>query len=215
MGQKVSEPTRVALVSREDGSSLTARRLKRAMIGRGLDPEDPIWESNLLVNTRAQSGSLMLDNEDELVELIRVLKAKRIEFCILDVLNVLHDADENDNTEMRRVLTKVSQIRKEVGCQICIVHHSVKDWDDSLTLSRLARGSSAIAGFAEFIIGIGMVDEALQVRQMRFETKSAEPLSTFFWRIFDQSNGGVSLARTEYEKKANGIKRKLQEMIPA
>jgi RecA-family ATPase len=197
---RVSEPTRVALVSREDAPGLTARRLKRVMVGMGKAPDDPIWETNLLVNSREQTKSLMLDDDQQLAALIIAMQEKRIEFCILDVLNVLHDADENDNSEMRRVLTRVSQIRKEVGCQICIVHHSVKDWDDTKTLSQLARGSSAIAGFAEFIIGIRMVDEVKQMRQMRFETKSSEPLQPFYWTISDLTMGGVELKQDpDYE----------------
>jgi RecA-family ATPase len=179
-----------------------------------LDPEDPIWETNLLVNTRQQSQNLMLDNEEELVQLINVMKVKRIEFCILDVLNVLHDADENDNTEMRRILARISQIRKEVGCQICVVHHSVKDWDDTRTLSQLARGSSAIAGFAEFIVGIRMVEEETQTRQARFETKSSEPLAPIYWRIMDQADGGVVLGTVEYEDKKKTTRSRVQELIP-
>jgi hypothetical protein len=197
---RVGEPTRVALVSREDAPGLTARRLKRAMAGMGKSPDDPIWQSNLLINTRDQSKNLMIDDDQQLAELIVAMQEKQIEFCILDVLNVLHDADENDNSEMRRVLTRVSQIRKEVGCQVCIVHHSVKDWDETKTLSQLARGSSAISGFAEFIVGIRMIDEGTQTRQMRFETKSSEPSQPFYWRIRDLPlSGGVVLERTDYE----------------
>lgn len=214
MEQRVSEPTRVALVSREDGSDLTARRIKRAIKGYGMEAEDPIWETNLLINTRAQTPNLMLDDDEQLVQLIRAMQQKKIEFCILDVLNVLHDADENDNTEMRRVLTRVSQIRKEVGCQICIVHHSVKDWDDTRTLSQLARGSSAIAGFAEFIVGIRMVDEETQTRQMRFETKSAEPLPPIHWKINDCQDGGVTLSLVEYEDKRRKTRGRVAELVP-
>jgi hypothetical protein len=194
---KVSEPTRVAIVSREDAPGLTARRLKRAILGRGA-MGNPLLDKNLMVNTREQSKDLMLDNDEQLAGLIQALQAKNIEFCILDVLNVLHDADENDNSEMRRVLTRVSQIRKDVGCQMCIVHHSIKEWDDNKTLSQLARGSSAIAGFAEFIVGIRLVDEETRTRQMRFETKSADPINAFCWKIYDSPmDNGVSLIRVD------------------
>jgi RecA-family ATPase len=150
----------------------------------------------------------MLDDDQQLTTLIAAMKAHRTEFCILDVLNVLHDADENDNTEMRRVLTRMSEIRKEVGCQVCVVHHSVKDWDDTKTLSQLARGSSAIAGFAEFIIGIRMIDEDTQTRQMRFETKSAEALPPLYWKIRDVALAdGVVLERVSYEGGSKEVNR--------
>jgi len=212
---RVSEPTRVALVSREDAPGLTARRLRRAMIGMGYEVDDPLWETNLMVNTRNQSKSLMLDDDEQLAALISELQRRKIEFCILDVLNVLHDADENDNTEMRKVLTRVSQIRSEVGCQICVVHHSVKDWDDTKTLSQLARGSSAIAGFAEFIIGIRMVDEEQQVRQMRFETKSDRPQAAIYWQIADKE-AGVALERVrDYEPKKSATRNRVAGVVGA
>lgn len=200
LGCKVPKAVRTALVSREDASGLTSRRMRRAMIGMGRTIDDPIFDTNLYVNTRQQTPELMLDDDEQLAELIREMKAKRIEFAILDVLNVLHGADENDNTEMRRVLMRVNQIRKEVGCEVCIIHHSVKDDDGNKTLSQLARGSSAISGFAEFIIGVRMIDEATQTRQMRFETKSAEPLHSFFWKIRDHPlTGAVTIERAVWE----------------
>jgi hypothetical protein len=208
---KVSEPTRVALISREDAPGLTARRIRRAMIGMGFDPNDALWDTNLLVNTRDQSKSLMLDDDEQLTAIITEMQRKKIEFCILDVLNILHDADENDNTEMRKILGRVTQIRDEVGCQICVVHHSVKDWDDTKTLSQLARGSSAIAGFAEYIIGIRMVDEDKQVRQMRFETKSDSPQPSIYWKIQDKE-AGVLLGRVDYEPKTATTRKKFSSM---
>jgi hypothetical protein len=207
LGYRVTEPTRVALVSREDAPGLTARRLRRAMIGMGFDPNDTLWDTNLLVNSREQSKSLMLDDDEQLAALIAEMQRKKIEFCILDVLNILHNADENDNTEMRKILGRVTQIRDEVGCQICVVHHSIKDWDDTKTLSQLARGSSAIAGFAEFIVGVRMVDEDKQVRQMRFETKSDSPQAAIYWKIRDKE-AGVLLERVDFEPKTTSTRKK-------
>jgi len=100
---------------------------------------------------------------------------------ILDVLNVLHTANENDNTEMRSVLARLEEIQREIGCGIGLVHHFNKMGTGSLT--KRMRGSSAIAGFCEWMIGISLEDEARKIRKMQFELKAAEPPEPVYWAI--------------------------------
>ena len=172
LGFNIPKPTRVALISREDAPQLTAWRVKHLFAGKNTR-EPNLFETNLYVNTRQQSAELMLDNEEQVSELMDALKQRQIEFAIFDVFNVLHAADENDNTEMRRVLRQLSKIQAEVGCAIGVVHHFNKAEQGSMT-QRL-RGSSAIAGWAEWLIGISMADEEQKIRRMEFELKAAQP----------------------------------------
>jgi hypothetical protein len=104
---------------------------------------------------------------------VRAFRHRGIEFAIFDVFNVMHAADENDNTEMRRVLRQLSRIQAEVGCGIGVVHHFNKAESGSMT-QRL-RGSSAIAGWAEWLIEISIADEDQKIRHMEFELKAAQP----------------------------------------
>jgi hypothetical protein len=178
----ISAPARVGLVSREDNPHLTAWRLRSLMSGKGLTVvQQQMLEKNLYVNSRAQTPSLMLDNEEEMTELLSVIKEKRLEFVILDVFNVLHAADENDNTEMRKVLNQCKRIQDESGAAIGILHHFNKETQGSIT-QRL-RGASAISGFAEWMIGITMADEDTRVRRMEFELKAACPPEPIYFHI--------------------------------
>lgn len=178
----VPSPVRVGLISREDNPSLTAWRLRSLMQGKGLNVvEQQMLETNLYVNTRSQTPGLMLDNEDEMNELMAAVKGLRLEFLILDVFNVLHSADENDNTEMRKVLNHCKRIQDETRASIAILHHFGKEQGGSIT-QRL-RGASAIAGFAEWIIGISMADEDTRVRRMEFELKAACPPEPIYFHI--------------------------------
>lgn len=177
----VPRPTRVGLVSREDNPSLTRWRLKALLAGRSFSPVQLNYlEQNLYVNTRAQTSSLMLDNEREMDELLGAVKERKIEFVLLDVFNVLHSADENDNTQMAQVLRRVRRIQDKSGAAIGIIHHYSKSGEGRIT-QRL-RGASAIAGFAEWIIGLRMVNEEGKIRQMEFELKagaSPDPINFF------------------------------------
>ena len=185
----VPRPVRTALVSREDNPVTTQRRTKRLMQAKGVNE---LLEENLYVNTAAQTPTLMLDNDEELTELIVELKRHRIEFCILDVFNRLHNADENDNTEMVGVLARIKRIQTEAGCSVAIVHHFNKA--PGRNLQTRLRGSSAIAGFAEWIIGISEADSERHVLSMEFVTKSAATPESISYRIADLGIDGSMLA---------------------
>ena len=188
LGMVVPRPVRTALVSREDNPSTTQRRMRRLLAAKGANS---LIEENLYVNTFAQTPTLMLDNEAELAELIDHLKRHRAELCILDVFNRLHSADENDNTEMVAVLAKAKRIQNEVGCSLAIVHHFNKA--PGRNLQTRLRGSSAIAGFAEWIAGISEVDAETHLLEMEFVTKSAAAPLPIRYRIADVGEHGEFL----------------------
>lgn len=140
----------------------------------------------------------MVDNPEQVAELVQALKAKRIEFAVFDVFNVLHAADENDNTEMRAILRQLSSIQAQVGCGIGVVHHLNKAENGSLT--QRIRGASAIAGWAEWLIGITMADEESKTRKIEFELKAAQPPDPIHYRIDSGHNSGTCrLLKSEHE----------------
>jgi RecA-family ATPase len=195
MGFRIPRPVKAALISREDNPSLTAWRLRHLFAGK--DAENPdLLTTNLYVNSREQSKQLLLDNPEQMAELLADLRIVKPEFVILDVLNVLHTAHENDNTEMRQVLARLDEIRREIGCAICITHHYNKAASGSIT--QRMRGSSAIAGWCEFMVGITIADAERKVRKMEFELKAAEPPEPIQW--FIASSPGVAMLKTIYQK---------------
>lgn len=194
LGFRVPKAVKVALVSREDNPSLTAWRIQKLFAGKSC-PLPELIELNLHVNSRRQSAEMMLDNPEHMGELMVALKTLRPEFAIFDVFNVLHCADENDNQEMRTVLRQLSRIQAEIGCGIAVVHHFNKS--DYGSMTQRLRGSSAIAGWAEWLIGFSMADEETKTRRMEFELKAAEPPEPIHYRI--ESTLGISrLERVPY-----------------
>jgi putative DNA primase/helicase len=180
LGFRVPRPVKVAYVSREDNPSLTAWRFRHLFAAK--EPGNPsLLENNLWINTRQQSKQLLLDNTEQFSELIDDLGGVKPEFLILDVLNTLHTKDENDNTEMRQVFAKLDEIQREIGCGVAIVHHYNKTGTGSMT--QRMRGSSAIAGWCEFMIGIEIADTERKVRKMQFELKAAQPPDPVYWVI--------------------------------
>jgi hypothetical protein len=137
----------------------------------------------LWVNTREQSAVFAIDDPTTAAEMIKALREVEPELAIFDVLNVLHRSDENDNTEMRAVLQALSNIQAEAGCAIAVCHHFNKQREGTL-IERL-RGSSAISGWAEWIVGIDVNQESM-LRHARFEIKAACPPSEVWFTIMSE-----------------------------
>jgi hypothetical protein len=193
LGFRVPRPVKVAFVSREDAPALTQWRMKN--LWRGRSAKNPsLIETNLYVNTQMQSPLLLLDDEAQFTELMDAMRSFKPEFAIFDVFNVLHTADENDNSEMRAVLRQLSRIRDEIGCGVLMIHHYNKQAEQTNITQRM-RGASAIGGWCEFVIGISMHDEVTRTRRAQFETKAAEPPEPVLYRIV--STGDTSTLKVE------------------
>lgn len=166
----------VALVSREDNPALTGWRLKHLAAARGID-----IPCNLFVNSRSQSPQFMLTNTDQLAEMKAAIKQLDPGLIILDVFNVLHDADENDQTDIRKVLDAAAQLASGPQCSVCIVHHFRKSGAGDTSMTQQLRGSSAIAGWVEWLMGISLAEAGQKTRRAEFELKAAmSPEPVFF-----------------------------------
>lgn len=199
----VQKRVRTALVSREDNYGLTQWRNLKLSKHRNLSPAD--LDGWLYINAKGLKPKIMLDYPEDVAALVADLKRYQTEFLILDVMRVLHSAEENDNTEMQKIIDVLNGIQAETGASVCLIHHDNKRED--ATLTERARGASAIAGWAEFICGIRVVDDVDWVREFQCELKAAMAPSNFYWKIIDTADGGIELARTHWEppqRKRNG-----------
>lgn len=152
-------PVRVGIVSREDGPKLVADRLRALAEGRGIP-----WQSvdaNIRVNTVDQSQRFRIDNDADLEEMAMWLKAERIEFTVIDVLNKLHGGEENSSDQMTKIMGRFDELARLSGSDVCVIHHTNKGGG--------ARGSSSIEGWADYIFRLEAdpVDEALKTLHVR------------------------------------------------
>lgn len=176
LGFDVPRPCKVALISREDHPGLTGWRIRAIRKARGFD-QSP----NLIVNTRQQTELLMLDDAGQVAQVIEQLKRHRVEFAILDVFNRLHSKDENDSQEMSLVLSHLTRIQSQARCGMALIHHYNKAKDGTWT-ERL-RGSSAISGWVEWLMGVTLDDADTKTRKVEFELKAAEAPDAVYYRI--------------------------------
>jgi RecA-family ATPase len=112
------------------------RRLKQLATARNISSSQ--IDRNLLVNTEEQSTRFKIDREADLMEMADWLKMMGVEFCVIDVLNRLHDQQENSSDDMTKVMQRFDALAARAGCQVCVIHHTNK--------SGGVKGSTSIMG---------------------------------------------------------------------
>ena len=197
MGLRIPKPIKTAIVSREDEAGLTRRRIKKLIGGRR---EYSRLEDRMLVNTRHHQADFKVTRDDHMDALIEQLGRFGAELVVLDVFRSIHDGEENDNTEVAKVLAKVSRIQTELKCACALVHHIAKV-DDSNIFKGL-RGASAIHGWMEWGIGISVTnpeeeDRAKYIRRAEFESKEATASAIFFQIVESPDHATVCLQQAE------------------
>lgn len=198
----VPKRVKTALVSREDNYGLTQWRKRKICQQRNLTNSE--LDGYLYLNAKGLRPKIMLDYAEDVDKLVADLKRYETEFLILDVMRVLHGSDENDNTEMQKIIDVLNHIQEETKASICLIHHDNKRED--ATLTERARGASAIAGWAEFICGIRVIDDSEWVREFTCELKASMAPDKFYFKIIDTADGGIELSRVQYEPPKRGRK---------
>lgn len=204
LGFGVPRRVRCCLLAREDFWGLTAWRIKSFLQGRGLSFDElDDFDRWLLVNTRAQQATWAIDNDDDLQKLIERLRNVGCEFLAMDVFRRLHFADESDNSEMQKILDRVTKIQSEVGCSIAIVHHTTKDSTSPLFMR--TRGASVIHGWMEWGIGLTTVNPdappRARLRKMEFLSKAGnepDPIHVVAESFGDE--GAIQLRKASEEE---------------
>lgn len=166
----LSRRIRTAVVSREDGPGMTKRRVGQVAEARSISMD--LLDKWMRFNTYEQKSSFSIQSDADLEEVIRWIKKEEVEFCIFDVLNVLHGADENSNTAMTQVMKRFDSIKEATGVEIAVIHHDKKD---SGTGNKKPRGASAIDSWWEWKVSISPEPENERVKVVHFGSKAIAP----------------------------------------
>jgi hypothetical protein len=156
-----------------------------------VDAEGWLW-----CNTREQLGNWSVDDDDDLKNMAHDLKERGCEFAIIDVFNRIHARAENDNAEMAAVFERISQMGRDAGCSIGVVHHVNKENTTGRFFTRI-RGASSIYGWTEWSIGLTIDnpnDEGKKlIRRAEFETKAGEEAAPITFTFESGRDGGLRL----------------------
>lgn len=141
-----AEACRVLYFGAEDTEGIIHERLVGILRAKGFS------EANNLGILTSSEG-LRLDTEDGYAKLVEQIELFQPKLLVLDCLYAIHRVSENDSGSILPVLERLREIREKHKTAVLLVHHTAKDTDSKRVGSRL-RGSSAIWGFFESILGL-------------------------------------------------------------
>lgn len=179
-------PVKCAVISREDGPTIVHRRLMQLAASRDLTAGDV--DRNIVVNTEKQSDRFKIDRPGDVEEMGDWLKMMGVEFCVIDVLNRLHDGQENSSDDMTKVMQRFDELALRGGCQVCVIHHTNKAGG--------VKGSTSIEGWADYIVRLEQNSEDDAVKTLFLKTKlsgSVVPRSIRYWQSDDHKQSRIQL----------------------
>jgi hypothetical protein len=128
---KILETGSVLIVDEENPGAF----LKDRLIKIGFTEDMPLYFLHY--------QSVKLDNPQCFNELLEVIKQTKPVLVIFDALIRLHNAKENDNSEMSYVMGKIRDLINQTGVTVLTIHHCKKGGGDK---KEGARGGSDIVG---------------------------------------------------------------------
>jgi KaiC/GvpD/RAD55 family RecA-like ATPase len=177
---------RCAVISREDGPTIVHRRLSQLALGRGISMRE--LDQNILINTVKQSSSFKIDRKGDVDEMASWLKVMGVEFAVIDVLNRLHDQQENSSDDMTKVMQSFDELGRLAGCQVCVIHHTNKAGG--------VKGSTSIEGWADYIARLEQHPDDDAVKTLFLKTKlsgTVMPRTIRYWQSEDQKQSRIQL----------------------
>ena len=137
--EEVPRPLRVLLINLEDNRATMSKRIAAAMSFHHLTPKD--IGGRLFVKCKGEL-KFRANNRKSVAKLISFIKNNRIDVVSIDPFIRTHNADENKNPEMQKVVEAYEDIALECNCAISLWHHTRKGNGGDISVDS-ARGASA------------------------------------------------------------------------
>jgi hypothetical protein len=138
LGWRIQAPAKVLYLNNEMGDSKFIRRFQS--MAKSLD------KLNLEKFSAPQHFPQFDISKGPLIEYV---STKRPDLIIFDCMYLMHDADENDASEMKSFIRDVAVFAREYNSAIILAHHLKKGRKGDLLNSHRLRGSTAITAFAD------------------------------------------------------------------
>lgn len=191
----VKQPRRVMYIQEEDSLQRVLRRFKRLIQGdpTRVNPSDDYLRWSIRVGFK-------IDDVAWINRLIEDLERYAPEVVVMDVFNMLHNLEENKQSDMTRLLQTLMQLNRRFGCAFIIVHHNRKPQPGSEARpNQMIRGSGVLAGWGECSLYLRRSKEKDTII-VTPESKDAPEMEDFTIKLCDQDNGGITLEMGEVEK---------------
>jgi len=163
---KDKRPLRFLIYNAEDGLEEQSRRMLAICYAFNLDYE--LVQSNIKILDKAKNeltlaktiSNTPIQNDDLITSIIKTALHKNVDVIVFDPLVNLHTCNENDNGQMRFVMSILNRIACETRTSVFITHHTTKgSTKESKGDPDTIRGASAIINSARISLMISSITD--------------------------------------------------------
>jgi hypothetical protein len=147
IGLKIPTPRRVLVFQAENTLQQDQERYIAQIRGMGITAIPP----NICYFPMEER--LELANPKDRKTMVDAIKDHQADAFFIDPLISFHDANENDNGAMRRVLDSLTGIMRKTGAGAGVLHHFGKPTENG-TIEHRARGASAIRDWCDTMLAL-------------------------------------------------------------
>lgn len=164
--------TPCAIIQLEQGAYRIQQRIRAMGIGSNE------MDSKLGIVARPLLKGAMDLMRDGLAELRRMVDDHALRLVVLDAMSRFHTLDENDNTEIGKLMAGLDELRHTTGCAVFVIHHprkgtpGGKDDDDDLDA---LRGSSRMESDTTLVMRVKKTEGHSRVLRWAKVSEGAEP----------------------------------------
>lgn len=161
---KVEKEQRILIIQKENTPQSVQTRLRRQAYGLQVGKLDNI----ILADRQFTADMLQVRDRRRILDIIEKTRPTVI---ILDPLISYHQANENDNVQMRRVMDVFTDLSRESGVAWIIVHHEGKPSGERARDTKWRfRGATSIRDWADTMMGLTIkTHEAKPLRLINFD----------------------------------------------
>lgn len=176
----------VLVIDEESGDRRMKRRLGEVMRGHGAGPDLTLAYITL-------AGLNLRDNAQDIAALRAVILKTKPRLVIIDALiDVMAGGDDSAAQDVHPVFQALRKIADEAQCFIIVIHHYNR--------SGSFRGSSAIQGAVDVLLGMERLGEGGPVKIESVKTRDAEPFKFSARMNFGEGIFNLSPCNTEDAK---------------
>lgn len=158
----------VLLIQAEIRPEMVKERLASQVKGMGLKKSP----KRIFLTDPRDSYDLM--NPKDLARILWLIRRTKAEVVIIDPISCYHHADENNNSEMRKFLGAIDQIKGKTGAAVVLVHHFSKSTDKKG--KHRIRGATTISDWADTVIELSAGVPANQLKAKFLKLRNGAPL---------------------------------------
>jgi len=179
----VPHPGPVLVYLAEDALTVVRQRVAGIARHRGLQ----LQHVDIHVITAA---SLRLDREPHRQRLLETAKRLRPRLLLLDPLVRLHGVDENNATEVARLLAYFRLLQRQLDLSVILVHHARKNSSSGVAAGQGLRGSSDLHAFGDSNLYVRRCKDRLLLSS---EHRSAAASPAVYLQLVDQDEATIHL----------------------